>query len=150
MPHDRFVSPNTDTLTTEYGNRVTVRRALNVGERDDAYDLCRETITHPDGRPPDVFFNPVKLAKAKLAAYLVTWEFPGAPTVTDLDLGQRYDVIRNLYPDTYDELKDALDAHVSRQDAIRFEQKKTDRTLPDDRTLHLPSGVDGVLSGSAH
>lgn len=95
----QFITPETITLPLADGDSVTIKKRLSHGERDAMFKHARDTGT---------------LRGAELVAYLVTWSSP-APYAPSMTEQERLDIINGLDPDSFDEIQDALKAHLDAQ-----------------------------------
>jgi hypothetical protein len=119
-----FVTPETRTLPLSgEGRSITIRRRLNYGEKTAMY--ARMSTTGDDGRRK---VDGIKMEIGIISAYLLDWTLRGDDgAVVEIrglspdDLG---DVINSLEPEAVDELRDAIDAHVDREERARAEEKK--------------------------
>lgn len=126
MPQSYFASPRIATLTLADGRTITVRRRLSHGERDDLAAVSR-------------LQNWKHVRTAKVAAYLVGWTLTdddgrAVPMSAQLPENERIDTIRNLDPDAFDEIYEALEAH---EKAVQAEVDA------------LKNGKDGAAPSSA-
>lgn len=113
----RFVQPEVDTLTLSDGDFLVVKRRLSIGEERAAFQQIVGKISIDNGwRQPNVEL----LGMAEIAAYLVDWSFTDAQ-------GKRVPVslaaIKQLDPDTYAEVEQAVNAHIAAQQAVREAEK---------------------------
>jgi len=160
MP-SRFVRPGTRRLSLSDGDWILVRTRLSAGDNREM--LKRFYVTDRAGSCPkcrteletirrlDTFESTV----ATVLAYLVDW------SITDDDTGEivnirdePVDVVRAtldaLDPDTFVEIRQAIDAHVDAMDAERAEEKKRRAgATTSNATSPSPDAVTGVTSGSA-
>jgi hypothetical protein len=115
----KFVKPEITTLTLADGDVLTVKVRLTYGERSDAFERIR--------RDANGVAIPSSLAVEMVIAYLVDW------TVKDddgaivpyrgLSPDDQIATLRNLDPDAFGDISDAIDAHVTRVQAGRAEKK---------------------------
>jgi len=121
-----FVTPRRERLTLANGNSLFVRRRLTVGEQTDSYDASSKVQRTADGGV-ETLPQPLLIGYAKVAAYLLDWDLSrtddDAPSLQELDLRQRIEVLRNLEPDVFFEMRDLIDAHERAQDAQRAAEK---------------------------
>jgi hypothetical protein len=95
----QFVTPETISLPLADGDSITIKKRLSHGERDAMFKLGRESGT---------------LRGAELVAYLVAWSSP-TPYALSMTEQERLDTINGLDPDSFDEIQDALKAHLDAQ-----------------------------------
>ena len=103
-----FVRPETEQLALTDGAWIVIKKRLTVGERE---DMMARLVNHwTPGEPMHVDSKVVRIGK--VAAYLVAWSapMPIGPDVLDLD---RLDTIRNLDPDSFDEIEQAIDGYLA-------------------------------------
>lgn len=101
---DRFVKPQVTRLPLSGGDWIDVKRRLNTGEQHDLFARMLPPLVTP-GEKMQLQSKEVLLAK--VSAYLLDWSLTdqGRPVpVTD-------GAIKNLDPDTFGEIRDAIDAH---------------------------------------
>ena len=149
---DRFVRPDDlCVLPISGGDRLTVRRRLSYGERQDAYArMYTPTVAG------EMKVDPFRMPLAMVLAYLVDWTFTRdgekwtiSPLV--LSLKEREQALRQLDPDSFDEIKRAIDSHEAAQAEAREQEKKRPGGVNDAEAISpLPSAAAGVLTGSAH
>ena len=130
---DRFVRPDdVVTLPISNGDRLTVRRRLSYGERQDAYARMYTPTTSGEMK-----VDPFKMPLAMVLAYLVDWTFTREGerweiSPRHLSIEERESALRDLDPDSFDEVKSAINAHEAAQLEARTQEKK------------LPDGVNGA------
>jgi hypothetical protein len=125
----RFVRPETRTLTLANGDQLTVRARLTAGEQ--RAHFARIYRANGDGRlHPD----PLMLGIGMVVAYLLDWTLTddaGARVlIRDLSTDDLQQVIDALDPDSFAEIRAAIDAHDTAMGAERAAQKKTDGATP--------------------
>lgn len=145
----RFVPPDVRVLKISQGDSITVKRRLNAGEQRAAFAQMATPTAEGSLR-----VNPLEMGIAMVLAYLVDW------TLTDngklvVIRDQPPDVVRSalnaLDPDSFTEIKDAIDAHDVE---IRAERERL-KNSPDGGTespATSPSlvAVAGDMSGSVN
>jgi hypothetical protein len=120
----RFVRPQTKTLTLANGDQLIVRERLTAGEQ--RAQFARMYTANGDGRYRT---NPLMIGIGTILAYLLDW------TLTD-DAGSRVEirdlaaddlqhVIDSLDPDSFAEIRSAIEAHESAMQSARDAEKKT-------------------------
>ena len=116
----QFVRPETIQIPLTDGAYIVIKKRLTVGEREDM--MARLVNNWTPGEPMHVDSKVVRVGK--VAAYLVGWSapMPIGPDVADVD---RLETIRNLDPESFDEIEKAIDAQLAADDA-----KKNNRTGP--------------------
>jgi hypothetical protein len=150
----RFVDPEVKVLPLSGGDTITVKRRLNWGEQNDAHArMYRPGI---DGA---LRVDAFKVGIAIVSAYLVDWtlrdkhgeivplrDANGRP----FPLDEIEMTLRSLDPDSFLELKEAIERHDAETRAARAEEKKRrDGSLDAKPISPSPSGVDGASSGFA-
>lgn len=141
----RFVTGNEVRLSISDGDYLIVKERLNMG---DTVDRTRLALA-PDGKSVDL----LKWGPAVVQTYLLDW------SLTD-DAGRIISIreespdmlaaaLRNLDPDDFKEILEAIEAHEARVQAAR-EEKKTARTgvTPSERSSPSLVAVGGGTSGS--
>jgi len=141
----RFVTPNEVRLPLSDGDYLIVKERLNVGDTRDRMSLALTA----DGKTVD----PLKWGMAVVQTYLVDWSLTDAAGRIVSIREQAPDMVaaalRNLDPDDFKEILEAIDAHEARVQAAR-EEKKTARTGVTPSAHSSPSlvAVGGGTSGS--
>ena len=118
MPRCRFVEPVVTRLALTEGDWIEVKRDLNTGEQRAMFVAMR--TRYAPGEMPMV--NPQMVTTARLLAYLVAWSFRDQ---NDKPVEVSAGAIDSLDTRTFNELRDALDAHEAARDRELDEQKKT-------------------------
>lgn len=144
MTRSRFVTPATRTLTLSDGDWVVVKERLNVGEA--RAEFARRFEYPETGTVPRV--NLQQVGFSQVVAYLLDWSLTEMPirgvSATDLDR-----ILRNLEPEFFAELQQAIDAHIATMESEREAQKKTDPgATPSAPTSPSPAAAAGAMSGS--
>ena len=146
----RFVRPQTTTLALTRGDTITVKTRLTSGEQRDAF--ARMYIAGMDGR---LRANPLQTGLAMMVAYLIDWSLTdddGQPVpIKGLPIAELESVLNTLEPESFTEIKLAIERHEGAMAAARDVEKKT---IPDGEPnagaiLASRSAADGVLTGSA-
>jgi hypothetical protein len=143
-----FVNGATDVLTLPDGATVIVRRRLNTGE---THALAAAMMRAPTAGDDRLRVDPLKVGLETAVAYLVDW------TLTD---GGRPVPLRGLAPDevrssinmleadVFQDMRQAIDAHVERQAAERAAEKKSQATaIGSSPTSPSPSVAAGGTNG---
>lgn len=146
----RFVSGDTVVLKISNGDTLIVKRRLNSGEQRAAY--ARMYIAGVDGT---LKVNPLQIAVALVTAYLVDWSLTddsGAIVkIRDQSIEAVTSALDSLDPESFAEIRHAIEAHEAAMIAEREQEKKDrDGRLSEPATLPSPSGVAGALSGSVN
>lgn len=144
----RFVVPDAVVLPLSQGDTLVVRRRLNYGEQS-AMFARMSTLTGNGTREVDSLLVGI----AKMGAYLLDWSLrdaSGQPIVIrDLPVAVLETVLHNLDPDDAKEIRDAIEAHIDREDARRAEEKKTRAGGAASLTTSTsPAAAAGATSGS--
>jgi len=126
----RFVRPSTRTLTLGNGDQLVVRERLTAGEQ--RAHFARRYLHTAEGR---LVVNPLTAAgDGIVVAYLLDWNLRddagNAVTIRDLSPDDLQRVIDNLDPQSYDEIKTAIETHEAALKAEREAEKKTDGGTP--------------------
>jgi hypothetical protein len=143
-----FVKAETVRLDLSDGAYILIKKRLNHGEQEDLF--ARMLPYQVPGEAPRL--NTREIRTAKVLAYLVGWsltdgERPGdglpvpmAPEMSDTD---RINTLRNLDPDIFTEIHQAIDAHERAMDAARAAEKKTAGRNGPDVISASPSAAAG-------
>ena len=130
---DRFVTPQTTRLEISLGDWIEVKRRLNTGEQQDLFAQMMPSIT--PGQPYALQSRHV--LTAKVLAYLVDWSL----TRYSKPIPVSSDAINNLDPDTFKEIREAIDAHET---AVEAEIDAAKKNPTGESTLKLAStSADG-------
>lgn len=141
-PMSDFVVPAGDRLPLSGDGRwIDVKHRLTHGEREDMFARMRG----PNGE-----WNHVRTVK--VTTYLLGWSLvdlegkpvPMGPTVPD---DERLSTLRNLDPDAFDEINDAIEAHEKAVQAARDAQKKTAGTSGLTLISTSPAASAGATNG---
>jgi len=124
----RFVVPETITLPLSDGDAIQVKKRLSHGERDAMFKLARESGN---------------LRSAELVAYVVGWS-SATPYTLAMSERERLDIINGLDPDSFDEIQDALKAHLEAQ---AQEKKRRNGASASEPTSDLRPALVGATSG---
>jgi hypothetical protein len=140
-----FATGESIRLTLSGDQWIEIKKRLSTGERE---DMLAEMSA--DGER----INRREVRVARVKAYLLAWSLkdgqgqpvPMSPQLPD---AERRDYIRNLDPDRFDEIHDAITAHEAAMTKAREAQKKILRGSPDVAgTSPSPSAPDGPLTTS--
>ncbi len=103
------------------GDFLDVKRQLTTGEERKVFTNLVKTM-HA-GEPVEL--DPAQIGTTKIMAYVLSWSFVdanGAPVPFSES------ALNNLEPESYNEIRDAIEAHVAAVEAARLE-RKNDRTI---------------------
>ena len=142
MSRSRFVTPSIVRLPLSDGDWVDVRRELNTGEQRALFGkIARDMVPGETMK-----LDPEQVGYAKVMAYLLAWSLvddAGQPVVMTPA------AVNNLQPDSFREIREAIDAHEECVEKERVTEKNVrtgERTSK--ATSPLPSAVAGATSGS--
>lgn len=142
----RFVRPSTTTLAISDGDTLTVKTRLTHGERSDSY--ARQYTTDDDGK---LRLVPGQIKLSMVTAYLVDWSLTDDAGERIVIFGEPIEVVermvRNLFPEDFDEICTAIEKHELKMKAARAQEKKL-RTASGALTSPSLSAAAGALSGS--
>lgn len=131
MPRERFVAPDTVRLPLSDEDFVVVKKRLNLGEHQDILDRIPSTITSSYGYG-------TRYAISRILEYLVSWSFvrEGKPVEYSLDqsVETRLATLKNLSPDDFQELREAVDVHEAAIEKEVGERKNVTAGPPDSAT----------------
>jgi hypothetical protein len=123
----RFVRPETRVLTLGNGDTLVVKDCLTAGEQRAAY--ARMYLAGVNG---NLSIHPLQVGLAQMTAYLVDWSLTddeGRPVVIrEVSADRLVEVLESLDPESFSEIRDAIDAHEQARALARAEEKKTIRT----------------------
>lgn len=112
----RFVTPETVRLELSEGDWIEVKERLNLWEREQLTGTGMGGLRTSEDGSPQIGLQYARYVIQKLETWLVDWSF------VDGD-GKRVeisrDALRNLDPDTADEIDDALDAHIAAMEELK-------------------------------
>jgi hypothetical protein len=145
----RFLRPDLTTLPLSDGETIRVRNRLSAGEQ--RVYFARKYLINAEGKAT---VNVFQHGLALVTAFLVDWsarDDSGAKIeITGISVDDLTAILDRLDPDSYQEILDAIQAHVERQDAARAEKKTIPGGAPPlSPTSPSPSVAAGVLIGSA-
>lgn len=111
MGTNRFVKPQIVRLPLSAGDFIDVKKRLNTGEQQDLHACMVATMTAGE----KVLLNSKSVMTAKVLAYLLTWsltdEGQPVPMSPEMDDQARLSTLRNLDPDTFREIREAIESH---------------------------------------
>jgi len=145
----RFVRPQTTVLPLgTSGDTITIKSRLSSGEQRAAFN--RLYTAGSDGR---LRVNPLQSGLSLITEYLVDWNLKDDDGVVvpirGLTTEDLEGVLNSLDPDSFTEIKRAIETHELRMTEARAAEKKTlDGSRGDDPTSPSPSDAAGVLTGS--
>lgn len=147
----RFVKPQVARLPISDGDYLDVKARLNAGEQQDLFSRMLPYMT--PGQP--LKLETRQVMTAKILAYLVGWSLTDdgkpVPYSPDMTEDARLATLSNLDPDTFAEIKDALDAHIEKVDAERDAAKKSkDGENASSATSPSVDSLAGATSGSTN
>lgn len=146
MSRSRFVRPEYATLPISDGDTLTVKKRLTAGEQRDAYGRMYQT----EG---GFRVNPLQSGLALVTAYLVDWslvdESGARVSIRGLPVAELEQVLNALDTESFNEIKDAIQAHELAMREEREAQKKMLRgSNGDGPTSPSLSAADGAWNGS--
>jgi len=125
----RFVRPQTRTLTLANGDQLIVRERLTAGEQ--RAHFARRYTHDGAGR---LVVNPLTVGDGVVLAYLLDWNLRDdqgqAVPIRDLSTEDLQRVVDNLDPQSFEEIKTAIETHEAALAAERAAEKKTDGGTP--------------------
>jgi hypothetical protein len=143
----RFVRPETVVLPLSGGDAIIVRKRLTAGEQ--RRQFARAYEANSDGK---LRVNLIETGLALITAYLIDWTQHDDPaaTIRGLSLDELTDVLNNLDPASFTEIKEAIEQHELAMVAER-EAEKNARAGETIAPAISPSPyvADGALIGSA-
>jgi hypothetical protein len=147
-PRPRFVRPETRILPISRGDTITVKRRLNTGEQRAMF--VRMYFATADGTTRT---NPFQVGLSTVLAYLVDWtvkdEAGKLVPIAGLPVEDLIATLDATDPETFAEVKDAIEAHQDAQDAARSAEKNGQGGgTPSSATSPSPPVSAGATSGS--
>jgi hypothetical protein len=137
----RFVSPDVVRLPLTEGDWIDVKKRLNTGEQRRVFaKMARDMV--PGEK---VKLDPEQVGIAKVLEYLIGWSLTDGVKPVPLSAA----AVGNLEVETFNEIREAIEAHEEKQDAIR-EQEKNEKAGGPASKPTSPSPVDAIgdMSGS--
>ena len=123
-----FVKPEVVRLALSDGQYLDVKKTLNTGETQDLFAAISPFLTPGE----KVQMDSKMVGIAKVAAYLVGWsaieDGTPVPMSPDLPMAVRLSTLRNLHPDVFREIREAIDAHEAREDEASAARKNAPAT----------------------
>jgi len=142
----RFVRPNTRTLTLGNGDQLIVRERLTAGEQRAQY--ARMYQHDAQGR---LVMDPLMLGIGVVLAYLLDWNLRDDAgqlvPIRDLSATDLHQVMNALDPESFAEIREAIEAHEAAMIAAREEEKKTDGATRSLATSSLRAVSAGATNG---
>ena len=137
-------------LPLTQGDSITVKTRLSAGEQHEAY--ARMYLAGVDGK---LHANPLQSGRALMTAYLVDWNLKdddGALVpIRGLTIAELESVLGSLDPESFAEIKTAIQTHEASQAAAREAEKKSRDGSPGaDPISRSPSVSAGELIGSVN
>jgi len=144
----RFVSPETHVIPISQGDTLIVKRRLNAGEQRDAF--ARMSVFTNEG---DRRVDRMQVGIAMMVAYLLDWSLKDAQGNIVAIRGQSPETVtsalRLLDPDSFDEIKDAIELYDASIRSSREKEKNAqDGGNVSSATSPSPVVVIGESSGS--
>ena len=148
MP-SRFVRPDTTVLKISRGDTLTVKRRLTHGETIASY--ARMYLASADGQRA---VNPLQVGMAIVTSYLIDWSLTtddGARvTIRDVSVEALEAILNSLEPESFTEIREAIQAHDAAMQAEREAEKNGRGTETGSPEISpSPSVVTGPTSGYA-
>jgi hypothetical protein len=148
LARPRFVRPETRTLPISRGDTITVKRRLNTGEQRAMF--ARMYFATADGGTRT---NPFQVGLSTVLAYLVDWtvkdEAGQLVPIAGLPVEDLITTLDATDPETFAEIKEAVEAHQDAQDAARSAEKNGQGGgTQSPATSPSPPAAAGATSGS--
>lgn len=116
MARCRFVQPDVVRISLSDGDWIEIKRELTAAESRRVFSGTLKDFS-PGGKP---LIDPEKVGRTQISEYLVDWSFCDAT-------GKRQPVtasaIDALDIDSYNEIREAIDAHIITEDTRRESEK---------------------------
>lgn len=132
----RFVKPQIDRLPLSHGDYIDVRHRLNTGEQQDMFAVMAPHMTAGE----KVQLQSREVQTAKVLAYLLGWSLTDdgkpVPMSPEMPEAARLSTLRALDPDTFREIREAIEAH---EDAIDKEVAEAKKIQGSERASSAPS-----------
>lgn len=137
----RFVRPDVTVLTLADGATLTVKKRLTHGEQTASF--ARMYLAGVDG---SLRVNPLQSGMAVVTAYLVDWtvtdEDGRVVPIRDKSADQLEEVLNEMSPESFAEIKSAIEAHERAMSAERAAGKQSDGVR--ESSAISPSPVDAA------
>lgn len=139
----RFIKPQVTRLPLTDGDFIDVKQRLNTGEYHELFARLSPHVT-----PGEVTRFDTRVAgTAKVLSYLVGWSLKDdeAPVAYSLDMSEsaRQATLNNLDPDTFREIREAIEKHEEATDA-EVSARKNGRAPGSESNLISPSVSDSA------
>ena len=112
----RFVQPESVRLPLSGGDYIDIKRELNTGEQRRVFARMARDMTPGQLTKLD----PAQVSHARVVEYLIGWSFVDAAG-KPVPLSES--AIDNLTPESYTEIREAIDQHEATLDAAREQAK---------------------------
>jgi hypothetical protein len=143
----RFVKPETTTLPLAGGDTLTVRRRLTAGEARARV----ERWTEPDPATGELRAKVTRAGLATITAFLLDWSLTDdagrAVEIRGIGAAELATILDNLEPESFNEIRDRIEAHELAMLAEREAQKKTDGSREYERISRSLVAVTGDTNG---
>jgi len=128
MSRVRFVRPETTTLPLSDGDTITIRKRLNAGERRAMFARMYETDQEDAEGKPRLRVNTLQTGLALVVAYLLDWSFAdesgAVVSLRGLSTDEVESIVNSLHPDSFAEIKTAIETYTDAVEAAEAEEKK--------------------------
>src|SRR5262245_17812206 len=146
----RFVRPETSLLRISGGDTLTVKRRLNAGEQRRAF--AKMSVQDAAG---DLRVDRLQVGIAMVLAYLLDWTITddngAVVAIRDQPIDTVAAVLDDLEPESYEEIRDAIERHDAKTRAEREKEKNArDGASGSSATSPSPDGATGDMNGSQH
>jgi hypothetical protein len=133
----RFVKPETCVLTLANGDKLIVKKRLNRGEQADMFWHIKVDVGENAGL-------------AMVLAYLIDWELQeDNQPLRELGWDDKAQILKNLDPDAFNEIRAAIDAHIDRVEAeFNAAKKAKGGAIASPAILPSPGSSAGDTNGS--
>jgi hypothetical protein len=147
MPRSRVVMPETTVLHISDGDTLTVKKRLNAGES--RQQLARMYRQHNGTRVLDT----LQVGMSTVLAYLLDWSLvdPSGNQIVIRDQPEDavISALDSLDPESFKEIREAIEAHERAMDAERAAKKKIPTGEPRSEAISAsPSDATGGTNGS--
>jgi hypothetical protein len=143
----RFVRPEHLWLPLSGGDAILVRKRLTAGEQRQQF--ARTYTANADGK---LNVNLIETGLALVTSYLIDWRQKDDPdaTIRTLSIPELTDVLNQLEPASFTEIKEAIERHELAMLAEREAEKNSPAgEKAASAILPSPLAADGQLIGSA-
>jgi hypothetical protein len=139
----RFVRPEVDRIALSDGDWIEVKRKLTVGERRGILSRAARGGVSTDGKV--VHIDGAEMAFGRLEAWLLEWSFVDEK---DKPMKLSPEALRNLDPDTFAEIEDAIDAHEKAQAALKNSSASVTDGSSSTPNLHVIASAESSASAT--